>query len=470
LNPRPISKSKYLAGLQCEKRLWIEVRDPDRVPLPTKDAQRRRATGTAVGIRARDDFPGGALIEGENFTERLRRTEEALAHNVPLIFEAAVTHGDALAVSDVLRRRPDGALDLIEVKSTTSVKDEHPDDLAIQKHILERLGLTVMTASLMHLNRECAFPDLSNLFVIEDVTPAVEKAQEPLPARLSHFRRILSEPTEPKTPIGDHCTRPYLKAYCWREVGDLSIFYIRRLSPERKTELLERGIEEIGDIDPDFPLTKGQRNYVKRMLDRDVRRLEYPLYFFDFETDNPAIPRFPGVHPFEHVPFQYSLHVMQESGAVDHVDFLHTDETDPRPALVRSLLGHIGERGSLIAWFARFEKGVIRSLAQAFPDDSKRLDSMADRLWDQLKIFQKHYHHPSFRKSQSLKCVVPVLLPELRYDALEVQNGLDAQISWNEMIRMPDGVEKDRMIESLKAYCHLDTLAMVEIHRLLLQI
>jgi hypothetical protein len=481
LTSRQISKSKYLSALQCVKRLWIEIRNPDKVPPPTKDAQRRMAMGTEVGIRARDEFPGGVLIDAVNFSERLHRTEKALAEDVPVIFEAAFSDGEALAVTDVLRRRPDGTFDLIEVKATTSVKPEHLHDLAIQKDILERCGLNVDTASLMHLNPQCTFPDLSNLFVIEDVTPEVEEAREGLPERLSQFRSVLRDPTEPNVPVGDHCRQPYecpLMGYCWAGIGDLSIFHVRGLSTESRAQMLERGIEEVGDIDPDFPLTKRQRRYVERMLDNDVHidapairaelaGLAYPLYFLDFETDNPAIPRFDGAHPFEHVPFQYSLHVMQESGEVDHAGFLHTDETDPRPGLTRSLLDHIGERGTLIAWYARFERDVLHHLARAFPEHAGRLSSMADRLWDQLMIFKKHYFHPGFKRSQSLKCVVPVLLPSLRCENLEVQNGVEAQIAWSEMIGMPESPDRNRMIKSLEAYCHQDTLVMVEIHRLL---
>jgi hypothetical protein len=162
--------------------------------------------------------------------------------------------------------------------------------------------------------------------------------------------------------------------------------------------------------------------------------LTYPLYFFDFETIDYAIPRFDGCKPYQQVPFQYSCHVLCADGALLHREYLHTDRDDPRRPLARALLDHIGETGHLIAYNIPFERGVLRHLAAQFPEYAGRLLDMASRLWDQLPIFRKHYRDYRFGKSNSLKAVLPVIAPELSYKLLDVQNGTEAQVVWEEMI------------------------------------
>ena len=201
-----------------------------------------------------------------------------------------------------------------------------------------------------------------------------------------------------------------------------------------------------------------------------LAELEYPIHFLDFETDNPPIPIFDGLRPFQQFPFQYSCHIMELGGKVTHHEYLHTDKSDPRKHLLESLLNHVSETGSVVVYKASFEKGVLKDLADYFPEHTLTLQSIIDRLWDQLVIFQKHYMHPDFCGSNSLKAVLPVLVPSLCYEDLDVQDGLEAQAVWNLMLNTTNETKKSEMIEHLKAYCRLDTLATVEIHKVLCEL
>ncbi len=198
--------------------------------------------------------------------------------------------------------------------------------------------------------------------------------------------------------------------------------------------------------------------------------LEYPIHFLDFETDNPAIPRFEGLHPYQQFPFQYSCHVLQQDGSVTHHEYLHTDTSDPREQLLESLLIHISAYGSVVVYRASTEGGVLKDLAISFLEHASILQSIIDRLWDQLVIFQKHYMHPDFCGSNSLKNVLPVLVPSLCYEDLDVQDGLEAQAIWNLMLKTTHEKEKSDMIKNLREYCKLDTLATVEIHKVLCEL
>jgi hypothetical protein len=240
------------------------------------------------------------------------------------------------------------------------------------------------------------------------------------------------------------------------------------------------GIQYVTDIPAEFPLgDKRATAFVETIqqqqiaVDRDAIQAElaglvYPLYFFDFETIDYAIPIFPDCKPYQQAPFQYSCHILEADGTLTHRDYLHTDTDDPRRPLTEALLNDIGDTGSIIVYFATFERGRLRELAEAFPEHAPRLMAMVDRLWDQLDIFKKYYSDYRFGGSNSLRSVLPVIVPKLSYKPLDVQNGTQAQVVWEAMIGEGETAAREQMVKQLRAYCHLDTLAMVEIHQALM--
>ena len=228
----------------------------------------------------------------------------------------------------------------------------------------------------------------------------------------------------------------------------------------------------------DFPLSTTQREFVNfharqevninsRAIRRALAGLQFPLYFFDFETIDYVVPVYSGTTPYQQVPFQYSCHILHENGALEHREYLYRGNDDPRPALVEALLNDIEEGGPIVAYNAPFERGVLNKLALAFPSEADLLQQIADRLWDQLPIFRQHYRDYRFGPSNSLKYVLPVVAPHLSYEALAVQNGVQAQVIWEDMIRTADPTTREKLAADLLAYCKLDTLAMVEIHHVL---
>ena len=476
------SKSKYLSGLQCHKRLWLEIHKPELAPPPPTGQQRIFDQGTAIGEMAREEFPNGVLIEADhlNIPVAIKQTEEALANSADTIFEGCFIYDDILVRPDIILQNDLGSWNLIEVKSSTSVKEMNIHDVAVQTWVLQGSGLEVKRAFLKHINRDCVYPDLSNIFKTEDLMEPVEAVLSTVPQKLSEYKSLLSN-SEPDIPIGKHCSNPYdcpFVSYCWRDVPDHSIFNISRLRWSVKERLLAENKITIDKLPADFSLNENQLKYVesfetkKPIIDRngikeELDKLEYPLYFLDFETDNPAVPRFDGMHPYEKFPFQYSCHILNESGSLEHIEFLHESESDPRRPLVESLTKTIGESGSVIVYHAGFERGVLSKLAQWYPEYAELLLSVIDRLWDQLDIFKKYYTDYRFKGSNSLKNVLPVIVPSMSYDDLAVSDGTEAQVTWNEMIRLPESSQKSKLINELREYCRQDTMAMVEIHKVI---
>lgn len=485
-----LTKSKYLSGLQCHKRLWYEKNYPDRAADTSISQQRIFDQSKKVGILARDYFSEGVLINTTDPANAIEQTKAAIERGDVCIFEAAFIFNDVLVRCDILQKDAD-SWRVVEVKASTvkawlrtskKEKEKYLNDLAIQKYVLTGHGLSVSKTQLMLINsEECVYPDLSNLFMTKDVTDRVDQLMEDVHNNVETFKTVLNGDVEPDVLIGKHCDKPYscpFKAHCWKSVPKRSIFTIPYLNKHKKVELVKKGIFSLRDIPVDYPLSQKQWTYVNGVLNAQpeidntaiknlISDLEYPIHFLDFETDNPAIPRFEGLRPYQPFPFQYSCHILHPDSKVEHYEYLHADTSDPRKPLLEFLLNHFTLCGSIVVYKAGTERGVLKDLAISFPEHASILQSIIDRLWDQLVIFQNHYKHPDFGGSNSLKDVLSVLVPWLSHKTLDIQEGTEAQATWNLMLNTEDETEKNEWIKRLRAYCKMDTLAMVEIHKVL---
>lgn len=479
-----LTKSRYLSGLHCQKRLWLEAHRPEAAAPRSAFAAFLLAQGNEIGQLARQRYPDGVRVPWSHDPDAMvAATRATLQGGAQTVFEAAFRADGALVLIDVLRRNPDNTYRLIEVKSGTKVKDEHLHDLAVQWHVAQRAGLDVDGVSLLRVNSACTHPELWNLFQLEDLSARVRPLLDGLPQHLARFTGALGAPQPPEVSIGRHCRKPEpcpFLDHCWAFTqGRPVVFDLPRLSESKLQALQKTGALYLDELPDGFPLTPGQQAYLDKLnapqieiaaagLAKKLAKLRPPLHFLDFETFGHAVPRFPGMRPYEHFPFQFSCHVLHADGRLEHRHYLHQTEDDPRRPLARALLEAIGPKGSLIAYFAAFERGVLRGLAHALPDLAPGLNTLAERLWDQYAAVKGHIDHPGFNGSYSLKAVLPVLVPNLSYAGLAVGKGDEAQAAWHELVH-GNGKRRGELAKALEAYCTLDTLAMVEIHRVLAQ-
>ena len=200
-------------------------------------------------------------------------------------------------------------------------------------------------------------------------------------------------------------------------------------------------------------------------LGKELEGLKYPLHFMDFESINPAIPRFPGMRPYDHLPFEWSVHVQREPGAApEHFEYLATDASDPRRDFISSLYAAMGESGSIIAYNASFESQRLVELAAWLPEFAGRIKKIQRRLWDLLPVVRNHVYHPAFAGSYSLKAVLPALVPEMTYAGMAVANGQDAGLAWESLVRSGlNQSEREKTRKALLDYCGQDTLALVRL-------
>ncbi len=486
LSPNPLSKSRYLAGLQCTKRLYWEVHRRDLLP-PGQIASGVQAlldVGTEVGRLARTRHPRGVLIEHDHLhhDDAVEATRNAMADpTARAIFEAAFTHGGVKIRADILIRRQDDLWDLQEVKASLSAKAVHLADLAIQVHVLRGSGVKLRRIGILHLNREYvrgpAGLDLRGVYQFTPLGLAISVELVEAKLMLPEFHRMLKASDPPAVVAGDHCHTPY----------ECPFFYLcgppqAPLDPGGggvASGMSDAGIEPAQSVPVDVRMSALQRRmaaavadgreYVGPGLRASLVPVGSPISFLDFEAFQPAIPRYVGTGPYTPLPTQWSLHRRSHDGGLGHAEFLHDADTDPRPAFADSLLAALERDEGVIVVFSPFEGTVIKRLAAHFPVLQDRLMALLPRLVDLLQVLRKDYYHPDFGGSFSLKSVLPVLVPDLAYADLAVQDGLAAAAAYARMIDAPTTpVERATIRESLLRYCERDTLALVRVREALL--
>jgi hypothetical protein len=494
-NPLPVplpktprlSKSKFLSGLQCHKRLYLEIHHPFLATKPDAAMQAMFDMGTEVGELARSRFPGGVLV-----TAGYRQTEAALAQTaeliqdptVPAIFEAAFFHGGVLIRADVLERvhyadgHP-GGWRLIEVKSSTKVKEVHLEDLAVQSDVILSAGLTLISVSLLHINTRYLYRDgpidLAELFAIQDLSEAVAQRRMSVAERLAAMNRMLLSAEVPSIEPDRHCHRPYECPFWEHCTKDKPARWIHHLPGSKHVvdHMIQQGIATIDEIPAGTKLSPVQRRvkenveWVSEKLGPVLKAVQYPVHHLDFETMMLAVPRFSETRPYQALPVQWSNHIEQATGELRHEEFLHKDMSDPRKILAESLLESLGERGSICV-YSFYEQSVIEQLAEALPSLRAALQALLKRIWDLHPIVRDYYYHPQFDGSYSLKKVLPALVPALAYDDLMIKEGGHAASEYYRMVFVErDWVERATIEEALLQYCARDTLAMVELRRAL---
>jgi len=480
-----LSKSRFVAGLQCLKRLYLMVNEPETGAEISAAVQAILDQGKEVGNLATQLFKGGVLVDADHkhSREAVETTEMLIEDTkVPAIFEAGFTHDNIHVRVDILERLAGSKWHLIEVKSTTEVKDYHLPDAAIQKYVLEKSGLKVARASLMHLNRDYVYDGkkyvLKKLFKIAAVTTDIKALEKELPKRIAEQRLVLMNKRPPKIEPGRQCTKPFACEFydrCNLEQPADWIGNLYRISESKMAELQAQGIDSIKDIPESFQLSAIQQRmrecarkkkpFFSATLTEKLAELAPPVYFMDFETINPALPWHKGMRPFDQLPFQWSVHVMTRNGAkVKHYEFLHNADGDPRGPFLKELLAVLEEhaRAPIIVYNQGFESGRLNELAGWFPAYAGRIKRVQKRLWDLLPVVREHVYHPKFRGSFSIKSVLPALVPGMTYTGMGVADGAQAGVAYLKMLQEDTPkLEKKRIRSNLLQYCEQDTLAMV---------
>jgi uncharacterized protein DUF2779 len=478
-SPSHLTKSHILSGLQCHKRLWWERHEPEAQELakgPVLIA--RLEESRKLGILARDHAPGGQLIGVPHWAvaERVAATRQALAGNPDRLYEAAFEADGVFAAVDILERLEGGTWGVVEVKSSASVKEEHLPDVAVQLHVVRSAGLAASRAEVMHVNRECRYPDLSTLFVRKDVTPVAEAVGLGIPDTAVDLRKMLAGPL-PDVPIGAHCNEPRecpFKSRCWSGLPEHHIGTLHRIGV-KAWSLKAQGYERVTDLPRDMKLSDTQRRQrralengsmvVEPELGEALREFASPLAFLDFETVGPAVPAWPDCRPYDAIPVQLSCHRETPAG-LKHYEWIADGPEDPRPEIAAKVLEACAGARAIVTYHRSFESGCLERLAEALPLLSAPLRDLKRRLVDLEVLVTEHVYHPAFLGSFSIKRVLPALVSGVSYDGLEVDDGMVASVKLARLVFERDALsaaERNREREAVRAYCERDTWAMVKL-------
>jgi hypothetical protein len=476
-----ITKSLYCSLLSCDRYAWLSRHKPEK--YIEKKQEDVLQNGKEVGELARNLFGDYDLIEfNKNINTMIDETQESVERGTHIIAEASFRFENAFCSVDILKNDIDG-VEVYEVKSSTEIQDIYLDDVAFQVYILRHLGYRVKKANIVYLNSEYVRHgdlELDKLFVIEDITELIKPREALVKDNITRILNNLNNKEEIENDIDSYCFKPYecpFIEYCMKDLPKPNVFDIRRMKITDKLLLYKAGKISFEDLvneninekylqQIDFELNDKDDYINKENIEDFLNKLSYPLYFLDFETYQQAIPLYDGVSPYMQIPFQYSLHYINDN-TLEHTEFLGEEGTDPRRKLALSLISDIKPDTCVLAYNMSFEKGVIKNLANMYPDLSKALMNIHDNIVDlMVPFYNRDYYTKDMKGSYSIKYVLPALFPDdpsLNYHNLKlIHNGSEAMNAFNTLTDYDD--EQRKIIrKNLLEYCKLDTFAMVKI-------
>ncbi len=494
--PHLLSKSRFVSGVQCSKKLFLELNRKDLKPAITASQQAIFDQGHVIGKMAQERYPNGMDLTSQthyDYADAIDNTLAEMQKKKSTLYEAAFYYDEVLSVLDILQHDANGVIHAIEVKSSSKIEDYYIIDAALQYWVMANAGHAPKRFSLLHINSSYVKRGAINLidfFTLTDITDLVIQKQAWVTEHIEELKQTLQSRLEPIKDIGKHCNNPFqcdFKKYCWGNLLDKDKVFNLSYGKDKIWKLYNDGIFNLADIPDNFELShrqscqvNGQRTGATHIdsprIHQFLNKAVYPLHFFDFETVNSTVPVLDGTSPFEQVGFQYSLHIVSNiNEEPQHKEFLAQAEDftnpqaiNPRQAMINQMKLDFGTTGSIVSYSASFEKGVIERLAKDFPEDRLFLLGLNNRMVDLLDVFKNAWYYvPQMGKSASIKDVLPALVPDLSYKNLKINNGDLANKTYMSMI---DGSFKGDVNETrnnLLDYCKLDTLAMVEIWKVL---
>ena len=490
-SPLPfLSKTKYMEGLQCPKLLWYEYNRKEDMLEIDAATQAIMDQGKRVGELAHTLFPGGITLERDYMPEKQAEQSMVSAKQRKPLFEAGFVYNRAYALADILDPVSNNAWDLIEVKSSSGMKDEYLYDVAFQKYTYEGAGLKIRRCYLMYINKDYVRKgkiDPKKLFLKEDITAETAELLPEIETDIETLLKVIAKKDVPQVTVGPHCDKPRscpLEDICWNFLPAKDDVFCLYGGTKKAYEFMSNGILSLSNISEDCTLSHKQSIQVathksgKPHIDKSgimsfLNRLQYPLYLLDFETINPAIPLYDLSRPYENIPFQYSLHIVKKEGVeAERHFYLAPGDHDPRPEILKKLKKLLGDSGSVIAYNATFEKTVLRKASDAYPKYKAWVNKIEERVVDLLDPFRGFfYYHPNQAGSASLKDVLPVITSS-SYKDMEISDGGTAsaeyyRVTFGENI---DEGERQRVRAALEKYCDLDTRGMIDILKKLQEI
>ena len=484
-----LSKTDFIHYLRCPDSLWLEKNKPDKFNKGVLSLflSKLIQEGYEVEDYAKKLFPNGVEVSRNSGVDI---TREMIKENHEVLFQPSFkTQTGAFAIADVLRKVDDNSYHLFEVKSSTSVKKDkihnHLKDVCFQKFVLSECGINISASHIIHLDKDFIKNgdiDHKELLTIVDVTKDIDAIYSSVVNEINSALNYIDKATidEQKCSCihktrSNHCDS---FNYFNKAMPEYSIYQLRIIREKKLNELIDLGCQELTDVPSDFELNDYQQSQIISItndkpvihsseIKDQLDNLKYPLHFFDYETYSSAVPKVDGIGPHGKLTFQVSIHTLTKEGSLTHYEYL-ADKMDISPALVKGMKEFTGLTGTFISWHASFEIGRNDDMIPLMPEHKDYLSYINANMYDLEVIFKKNYIDYRCKGSSSLKKVLPVICPGFSYDNEEIQDGTTAMETWGILVTNKESKFKDQIRKNLLSYCELDSQAMVEIHKELL--
>ena len=486
-----ITKSDFLKYKECSSFFWFWKNDKSVLSKEKEDPfiDRLKAQGYEVELFARNIYPEAILITGDS-KNASQITSDLIIDNKQQFFQASFLADKLFASCDILLWNDlFQGWDIIEVKSSSdkgwdkNKKKEHILDSAFQRIVVQKSGLRVINVYLLELNKDFyknGEIDPDQLFNTTEITTQCIELESEILADILNAKDLLqnANPSDCLCKYKGRSRHCRAFSYIYPNVPSNSSYDLRAIGSSKKVlrTLIDGNHLRIDQIPNDIKLNEkhtlqklvAQTKEVvfkKEKIQAQFGDLQYPLYFLDYETLACGIPKFDITYPYQQTVFQYSLHIVHESGDIEHIEYIHKDISTPVHIIAQKLREDIGDEGNVIVWNKGFEGKCNKDLAKVNPELNAFLLGLNDRIYDLMEIFRKmEYLHDDFKGSYSIKNVLPVMCPDLSYDGLTVSNGAEAVVEYENLIfgDVPQELKVEKF-EALLEYCKLDTWAMVRI-------
>lgn len=483
-----LSKSTFIRGLQCSKSLYlyrnfINHRDPFS---PEQKAIFGR--GVNVGVLAQNLFAGGVDATPPKRSDNIAavvKTKTLIDSGAEVIYEAAFQFEQTLVILDILVKR-NNLWYAYEVKSSVKISNTYLLDASLQYYVITQSGIALHDFSIITMNNQYVKHgelELEKLFTATSVLKEVQRNRGMIQEKVQSLKTVALDAQMPDVAIGEQCFSPYncdFRGLCWKNVPQNSILEINAVPKAELFSLYNKSYRMANDVPATNTLDKNANIHIQAAktnkpiinaaaIKTFLDKVPYPLYFMDFETFMPAVPIFDNTKPYQHIPFQYSLHYKESKDVpLQHFSFLAEQGIDPRKSFIENLLKHTEKPGTILAYDTLMERNVLNALKKDFPQYIQAIDVLLNRMVDMMQPFQERsYYHSAMKNSFSIKNVLHALVPELNYKNLTISSGSIAMAAFEQLQTETDLFKIIQLREDLQEYCKLDTLAMVKIFEIL---
>lgn len=486
-----LSKSTLIRSIQCSKSLYLYKNNYSLRDKPSASQQQKFDRGHRVGKLAHQLFPNGKDCSPPNpfsYDESIAATKLLVQQRFPVIYEAAFKYNGIMVALDILENK-NGKWYAHEVKSSFRISNTYLLDAAIQYYIITKSGVELEDFSIVTIDNEYVFNGTLEISSYFKITSVLAEIQERIPfveKTIEEAISTLDAKEIPEIAIGAHCTKPYpcdFQSYCWASIPKDAIWYLPGISMQEKSNFVEKGISTIHQIDNMDELNARQKVVIKSFqtkqahiisekLNAFVEHIHYPLYYFDIEAFQPAVPLFVNTKPYDRIPFLYSLHYKEsEASELQHVSYISPIGDDDRINFIEHFLNATQKEGKILVFNTLMEKGILFKMMNDFPQYKKEILERINRIIDvEIPFKELYYYHPAQQGSFSLKAIGNALLGFDEFAKSAVKDGEEAMAVYNELFYWENKEELNAKLQHLKTYCQTDTFVLYEIFEKLKQL